>query len=41
VPVLVHGLGAKQLGHLAFTDVGASVAAHLNIPYTGEGRSFL
>lgn len=41
VPVLVHGIGAKQLGHLAFTDVGATIAAHLNIPYTGEGRSFL
>lgn len=41
VPVLVHGIGPKQLGHLAFMDVGASVAAHLNIPYSGEGRSFL
>ncbi len=41
VPVLVHGIGAKQLGQLAFTDVGASVAAHLNVPYSGEGRSFL
>ncbi len=41
VPVLVHGIGAKQLGQLAFTDVAASVAAHLNIPYQGEGRSFL
>lgn len=41
VPVLVHGIGAKPLGHLAFTDVGASVAAHLNVPYTDEGRSFL
>lgn len=41
VPVLVYGIGAKQLGHLAFTDVGASVAAYLNIPYSGEGRRFL
>lgn len=41
VPVLVHGIGAKQLGALAFTDVAASIAAHLNIPYNGEGRSFL
>ncbi len=41
VPVLVHGIGAKQLGQLAFTDVGASVAAHLNIPYSGKGHSFL
>jgi len=41
VPVLVHGLGAKRLGHLQFSDVGASVAAHLNVPYSGAGRSFL
>ena len=41
VPVLVHGIGNKQLGQVAFVDVGASVADHLNIPYTGEGRSFL
>jgi len=41
VPVLVHGIGAKQLGHVAFVDVGASIAAYLNIPYSGEGRSFL
>lgn len=41
VPVLVHGIGPKQLGHLAFVDVGASVAAHLKVPYSGEGRSFL
>lgn len=41
VPVLVHGLGAKDLGLLAFTDIGASVAAHLDVPYHGEGRSFL
>ena len=41
VPVLVHGIGARELGHLAFTDVAASVADHLNVPYTGEGKSFL
>ena len=41
VPVLVHGLGARQLGQLAFVDVAASVAAHLNVPYAGEGKSFL
>ena len=41
VPVLVHGLGPRKLGQLAFTDVAASIAAHLDIPYTGEGRSFL
>ncbi len=41
VPVLVHGLGPRSLGQLAFTDIAASVAAHLNIPYAGEGQSFL
>jgi phosphopentomutase len=41
VPVLVHGLGARALGHLAFVDVAATVAAHLSVPYAGEGRSFL
>jgi len=41
VPVLVHGLGAKALGHLAFTDVAASIAAYLDVPYAGEGKSFL
>ena len=41
VPVLVHGLGAKALGQLAFADVAASVAAHLDVPYAGEGKSFL
>ena len=41
VPVLVHGTGAKPLGHLQFTDVAASIAAHLGVPYAGEGKSFL
>lgn len=41
VPVLVHGIGAKPLGQLAFTDVAASVADHLRVPYRGEGKSFL
>lgn len=41
VPVLVHGIGAKSLGHLAFSDIGASVADHLNVDYSGQGRSFL
>ena len=41
VPVLVHGIGAKALGHLQFTDVAASIAAHLGVPYAGEGKSFL
>ncbi len=41
VPVLVHGIGAKELGHIAFGDVGASIADHLQFPFTGKGRSFL
>ncbi|SFS15644.1 phosphopentomutase [Yoonia litorea] len=41
VPVLVHGIGARELGLLAFTDVAASIADYLNVPYAGEGKSFL
>ncbi|SMY08775.1 phosphopentomutase [Flavimaricola marinus] len=41
VPVLVHGVGAKELGHVAFVDVAASVADHLGVPSHGPGRSFL
>ncbi|KQB97492.1 phosphopentomutase [Loktanella sp. 1ANDIMAR09] len=41
VPVLVHGLGARALGQLNFVDVAASIAAHLNVPYAGQGKSFL
>ncbi|RYG89677.1 phosphopentomutase [Loktanella sp. IMCC34160] len=41
VPVLVHGIGARALGQLAFTDIAASVAAHLGVPAQGPGRSFL
>ncbi|OIQ79737.1 phosphopentomutase [mine drainage metagenome] len=41
VPVLVHGAGAGPLGLVAFTDVAASVAAHLGVPSHGPGRSFL
>jgi len=41
VPVLVNGIGAKELGQLAFVDVAASIAAHLDVPYAGEGKSFL
>ena len=41
VPVLVQGAGAGALGHLAFADVGASVAAHLGIAMSGPGQSFL
>lgn len=41
VPVLVHGAGARQIGHVAFTDVAASVATHLGVAPRGPGRSFL
>ncbi len=41
VPVLVHGIGQKALGHLGFSDVAASIAEHLDVPYSGEGKSFL
>jgi phosphopentomutase len=41
VPVLVQGIGPKALGHLQFTDVAASIAAHLGVPNTGQGKSFL
>lgn len=41
VPVLVHGLGTRALGLLAFADVAASVAAHLGVANPGPGRSFL
>jgi phosphopentomutase len=41
VPVLAAGRGLGQIGLCAFADVGASVAAHLGIPATEAGRSFL
>jgi phosphopentomutase len=41
VPVLCAGVGAGSLGICAFTDVAASVAAHLGITARGPGRSFL
>ena len=41
VPVLCAGVAPGALGHLAFTDVGASVAHHLGLPIPGPGRSFL
>lgn len=41
VPVLLHGAGSGPLGQVAFADVAASVAAHLNLPAQGPGGSFL
>ncbi len=41
VPVLGWGVGARAVGQVGFTDLGASVAAHLGVPAQGPGRSFL
>ncbi len=41
VPVLCHGPKTGSLGICNFTDIAASIAAHLNIPNLGSGRSFL
>jgi phosphopentomutase len=41
VPVLGYGLGAKSIGHVAYVDIAASVAAHLGVKAQGAGKSFL
>lgn len=41
VPVICAGAGEGGIGQIAFTDVAASIAAHLGIPAQGPGRSFL
>jgi phosphopentomutase len=41
VPVIGYGLGARAIGQIAFADVAASIATHLNIPSHGPGVSFL
>ncbi|MCK0142038.1 phosphopentomutase [Aliiroseovarius sp. F20344] len=41
VPVVAAGLGLKEVGHVGFSDIGASVAAHLGLDVRGAGRSFL
>lgn len=41
VPLICAGVGQGSLGLRAFTDVAASVAAHLGIANRGAGRSFL
>ncbi len=41
VPVVGYGLGLREIGQVGFTDVAASVAAHLGIKGQGPGRSFL
>ena len=41
VPVLVYGTGSGEIGICGFSDVAASIAAHLGIKERGHGRSFL
>lgn len=41
VPVLCAGAPPGEIGLCAFTDVAASIAAHLGIPSHGPGKSFL
>lgn len=41
VPVVGWGAGSRAIGQVAFTDVGATVAAHLGIAPRGTGSSFL
>ncbi|MTE01399.1 phosphopentomutase [Paracoccus sp. YIM 132242] len=41
VPVLGHGVGARQVGLVGFSDIGASVLAHLGLPAPDHGRPFL
>ncbi len=41
VPVICGGAGEGAIGLVAFTDLAASIAAHLGIPAQGPGRSFL
>ncbi|MBL4627419.1 MAG: phosphopentomutase [Roseicyclus sp.] len=41
VPVLAKGPYSGHLGICGFSDVGASVAAHLGLPERGAGESFL
>ena len=41
VPVLMYGVGPRELGMMNFVDIGASVAAHLGVPSLGKGVSVL
>nr|WP_111297931.1 phosphopentomutase [Paracoccus saliphilus] len=41
VPVLVHGAGHGSIGLVGFSDIGASVMAHLGLPAPEHGTSFL
>ncbi|UWP99256.1 phosphopentomutase [Aliiroseovarius crassostreae] len=41
VPVVGAGRGLKEVGICAFSDIGASIAAHLGLAERGAGKSFL
>lgn len=41
VPVLIHGAGDGEIGHMGFSDVGASVADWLGLPPGNHGRTVL
>ncbi|WP_374299856.1 phosphopentomutase [Paracoccus sp. (in: a-proteobacteria)] len=41
VAVLGHGVGPREIGLVGFSDIGASVMAHLGLPPPDHGRSFL
>ncbi|MDU8943321.1 phosphopentomutase [Ovoidimarina sediminis] len=41
VPVVARGVGAREAGLIGFTDVAATVAAHLGLSERGAGRSVL
>ncbi|ALI56738.1 phosphopentomutase [Celeribacter marinus] len=41
VPVVGYGVGARAIGRVAFVDVAASIADHLEIESLGAGKSFL
>ncbi|WP_166417594.1 phosphopentomutase [Cochlodiniinecator piscidefendens] len=41
VPVVIHGLGAGEVGHCGFADIGASISTYLNVSRPGAGKSFL
>lgn len=41
VPVLVHGAAGGEIGHCSLSDIGASAAKILGIPFGPHGRSFL
>ncbi|MDO5642871.1 MAG: phosphopentomutase [Paracoccus sp. (in: a-proteobacteria)] len=41
VPVLGAGMGARAIGNVGFSDIGASITAHLGLNGPGHGTSFI